>query len=131
MDPAKAEMPVNVAVTTEETYTPDAPWQKGSYALRKLYHDSSRPLLVIYTSPSCGPCHVLKPQLKRVINELEGQAQAVVIDIEADQEIAEQAGVNGTPTVQLFHRKSMVEQWRGVKQRSAFKSAIEALLEPA
>ena len=131
VDPAKAEMPVNVAVTTEETYLPDAPWQKGSYALRKLYHDSSRPLLVIYTSPSCGPCHVLKPQLKRVINELEGRAQAVVIDIEADQGIAEQAGVNGTPTVQLFHRKSMVEQWRGVKQRSTFKSAIEALLEPA
>ncbi len=131
VDPAKAEMPVNVAVTTEETYTPDAAWQKGSYALRKLYHDSSRPLLVIYTSPSCGPCHVLKPQLKRVINELDGRAQAVVIDIEADQEIAEQAGVNGTPTVQLFHRKSMVEQWRGVKQRSTFKSAIEALLEPA
>ena len=131
VDPAKAEMPVNVAVTTEETYAPDAAWQKGSYALRKLYHDSSQPLLVIYTSPSCGPCHVLKPQLKRVINELEGRAQAVVIDIEADQEIAEQAGVSGTPTVQLFHRKSMVEQWRGVKQRSTFKSAIEALLEPA
>ena len=131
VDPAKAEMPVNVAVTTEETYAPDAPWQKGSYALRKLYHDSSRPLLVIYTSPSCGPCHVLKPQLKRVITELGGRAQAVVIDIEADQDIAEQAGVNGTPTVQLFHRKSMVEQWRGVKQRSTFKSAIEALLEPA
>ena len=131
VDPAKAEMPVNVAVTTEETYAPDAAWQKGSYALRKLYHDSSQPLLVIYTSPSCGPCHVLKPQLKRVINELEGRAQAVVIDIEADQEIAEQAGVSGTPTVQLFHRKSMVEQWRGVKQRSTFKSAIEALLDPA
>ena len=74
VDPAKAEMPVNVAVTTEETYAPDAAWQKGSYALRKLYHDSSQPLLVIYTSPSCGPCHVLKPQLKRVINELEGRA---------------------------------------------------------
>ena len=73
VDPAKAEMPVNVAVTTEETYAPDAAWQKGSYALRKLYHDSSQPLLVIYTSPSCGPCHVLKPQLKRVINELKAE----------------------------------------------------------
>ncbi len=70
----------------------------------------------------------LKPQLQRVINELDGAAQAVVIDIEADQDIAEQAGVNGTPTVQLFHRKAMVQQWRGVKQRSVFKDAIEALL---
>ena len=127
----KAEVPTNVDTTTEATYDPKAPWQRGSYALRKLYHDSSNPLLVIYTSPTCGPCHVLKPQLRRVIDELDGHAQAVVIDIEADQKIAEQAGVNGTPTVQLFHNKSMVQQWRGVKQRSVFKQAIEQLLVPA
>ena len=131
VDPAVAERPVNVDVTTEATYDPQAQWQNGSFALRKLYHDSSKPLLVIYTSPSCGPCHVLKPQLQRVIQELGGSAQAVVIDIEADQEIAEQAGVNGTPTVQLFHNKAMVKQWRGVKQRSEFKAAIEACLQAA
>ena len=127
VEPAVAERPVNVEVTTEDSYDPNGLWQKGSFALRKLYHDSAKPLMVIYTSPSCGPCHVLKPQLQRVINELDGNAQAVVIDIEADQEIAEQAGVNGTPTVQLFHNKAMVKQWRGVKPRSEFKNAIEAL----
>ena len=131
VEPEKAEVPTNVDTTTEATYDPKAPWQRGSYALRKLYHDSSNPLLVIYTSPTCGPCHVLKPQLRRVIEELDGHAQAVVIDIEADQAIAEQAGVNGTPTVQLFHNKAMVQQWRGVKQRSVFKEAIEQLLVPA
>ena len=128
VEPAKAERPVNVDVTTEATYSPEGLWQKGGYALRKLYHDSNKPILVIYTSPSCGPCHVLKPQLQRVINELDGAAQAIVIDIESDQEIAEQAGVSGTPTIQLFHHKAMVKQWRGVKQRSEFKQAIEALL---
>ena len=54
-----------------------------------------------------------------------------ITDIEADQEIAEQAGVSGTPTIQLFHHKSMVNQWRGVKQRSEFKAAIEACLKNA
>ncbi|QNJ03994.1 thioredoxin-disulfide reductase [Synechococcus sp. PROS-U-1] len=131
VEPAVAERPVNVEVTTEATYDPQGLWQKGSFALRKLYHDSTKPLLVIYTSPSCGPCHVLKPQLRRVIEELNGSAQAVVIDIEADQEIAEQAGVNGTPTIQLFHQKAMVKQWRGVKQRSEFKAAIESCLQAA
>ena len=128
VEPGKAELPTNVDVTTETSYDPNGLWQKGSFALRKLYHDSDKPLLVVYTSPTCGPCHVLKPQLQRVIKDLDGAAQAVVIDIETDQDIAEQAGVNGTPTVQLFHRKAMVQQWRGVKQRSVFKDAIEALL---
>lgn len=129
VEPQKATAPQAIEATTEATYDAGAEWQKGSYALRKLYHDSNKPLLVIYSSPSCGPCHVLKPQLKRVLSELNGQAQGVEIDIEADQEIAEQAGVNGTPTVQLFFDKSLQQQWRGVKQRSEFKGAIEALLK--
>jgi thioredoxin reductase (NADPH) len=131
VEPQKAETPQTSEPVTEATYDPSGLWQKGSYALRKLYHDSTNPLLVVYTSPSCGPCHVLKPQLKRVLDELEGRAQGIEIDIEADQAIAEQAGVNGTPTVQLFHGKELKQQWRGVKQRSEFKAAIEQLLQTA
>jgi thioredoxin reductase (NADPH) len=129
VEPQKANAPQAIEATTEATYDANAEWQKGSYALRKLYHDSNKPLLVIYSSPSCGPCHVLKPQLKRVLSELNGQAQGVEIDIDIDQDIAEQAGVNGTPTVQLFFDKSLQQQWRGVKQRSEFKGAIEVLLK--
>ena len=51
------------------------------------------------------------------------------IDIEADPDIAKQAGINGTPTVQLFQSKVLKAQWRGVKQRSEFKQAIESILE--
>ena len=130
-EPAKAETPQTTAETTEATYDSNALWQKGSYALRKLYHDSTRPLLVVYTSPSCGPCHVLKPQLKRVLDELHGEAQGIEIDIEADQEIAQQAGVNGTPTVQLFFDKQLKQQWRGVKQRSEFMDSIRSVLSKA
>jgi thioredoxin reductase (NADPH) len=71
---------------------------------------------------------VLKPQLKRVLEELGGAAQGVEIDIEADQQIAQQAGVTGTPTVQLFCDKELKQQFKGVKQRSEFKAAIESLL---
>ena len=83
---------------------------------------------MVYTSPNCGPCHVLKPQLKRVLSELNGAAQGVEIDIEAEPAIAQQAGVSGTPTVQLFAAKELKQQWKGVKQRSEFRTAIEACL---
>ncbi|MBU6249829.1 MAG: thioredoxin-disulfide reductase [Cyanobacteria bacterium REEB417] len=128
VDPREVGEPTRTAESDEANFDPDALWQKGSYALRKLYHDSPKPLLVVYTSPTCGPCHVLKPQLKRVLEDLGGAAQGVEIDIEADQEIAVQAGVTGTPTVQLFFNKELKETFRGVKQRSTFKAAIEALV---
>ena len=128
VDPAPAGEPVRTATSDASNFDADALWQKGSFALRKLYHDSEKPLLVVYTSPSCGPCHVLKPQLKRVLEELGGRAQGVEIDLEAEAEIAQQAGVTGTPTVQLFFRKELVQQFRGVKQRSEFRAALEQLL---
>jgi thioredoxin reductase (NADPH) len=131
VDPAEVGEVQRTAVSDEANFDPNALWQKGGYALRKLYHDSEKPLLVVYTSPTCGPCHVLKPQLKRVLDELGGRAQGVEIDIEADQEIAQQAGVSGTPTVQLFFQKELKQQFRGVKQRSEFKAAIEQLLGAA
>ena len=112
----------------EETFDLNSEWQKGSYALRKLYHESKKPILVIFSSPSCGPCHVLKPQLKRVINEFDGGVQGIEIDIDKDQEIAKQAGINGTPTVQLFKDKLLKKQWQGVKQRSEFKKAIQNII---
>jgi thioredoxin reductase (NADPH) len=128
VDPAEVGEVKRTAVSDEANFDPNALWQKGSYALRKLYHDSDKPLLVVYTSPTCGPCHVLKPQLKRVLEELGGRALGIEIDIEAETEIAQQAGVTGTPTVQLFFRKELQQQFRGVKQRSEFRTAIEALL---
>ena len=128
VDPAEVGEPKRTAVSDEANFSSDALWQKGSFALRKLYHDSTKPLVVVYTSPTCGPCHVLKPQLKRVLDELGGQAQGIEIDIEAEQEIAQQAGVSGTPTVQVFLNKELKQQFRGVKQRSEFKAAIESLL---
>ena len=131
VDPAEVGEVQRTAVSDEANFDPNALWQKGGYALRKLYHDSEKPLLVVYTSPTCGPCHVLKPQLKRVLDELGGRAQGVEIDIEADQEIAQQAGVSGTPTVQLFFQKELKQQFRGVKQRSEFKAAVEQLLGAA
>ena len=131
VDPAEVGEVKRTAVSDATNFEPNALWQKGGYALRKLYHDSDKPLLVVYTSPTCGPCHVLKPQLKRVLEELAGRAQGVEIDIEAEPDIAQQAGVTGTPTVQLFFRKELKQQFRGVKQRSEFRNAIDALLGAA
>ena len=129
LEPSKAETTKTFEVSNKENFDPDKIWQKGSYALRKLYHETEKPLFVIYTSSSCGPCHILKPQLQRVLKESQGKAIGVEIDIESDQEIAKQADVSGTPTVHLFKNKELKEQWKGVKARSEYKSALELLVD--
>ena len=129
LEPSKAETIKTLEVSNEENFDPEKTWQKGSYALRKLYHDSQKPLFVIYTSSSCGPCHILKPQIHRVLNESNGKAIGVEIDIENEQDIAEQAEVSGTPTVHLFKNKKLIKQWKGVKARSEYKAALDELFD--
>tara|TARA_Y100001968_G_scaffold98016_1_gene87973 strand:+ start:14970 stop:16361 length:1392 start_codon:yes stop_codon:yes gene_type:complete len=125
VEPEKVFKSEPIEITDINSFNLNAPYQRGEYALRKLYHESSKPLLVIYTSTNCGPCHVLKPQIRRVLDELNGEAQGVEIDIELSPEIAKQAGINGTPTVQLFKSKNLIKQWKGVKQRSVYVEAIK------
>ena len=128
LEPSKADTTKNLEVSNEANFDPDKTWQKGSYALRKLYHETEKPLFVVYTSSSCGPCHILKPQLHRVLNESKGKAIGVEIDIENDQDIAQQAAVSGTPTVQLFKNKELKKQWKGVIARSEYKAALDELI---
>ena len=128
IEPSQAETSIALETSNEENFDPEKSWQKGSYALRKLYHETQQPLFVIYTSSSCGPCHILKPQLQRVLNESKGKAIGVEIDIESNQDIAKQAEVSGTPTVHLFKNKELIKQWKGVKARSVYKSALDELI---
>tara|TARA_B100000579_G_scaffold355228_1_gene310485 strand:- start:203 stop:1579 length:1377 start_codon:yes stop_codon:yes gene_type:complete len=129
IEPSQAETSIALETSNEENFDPEKSWQKGSYALRKLYHETQQPLFVIYTSSSCGPCHILKPQLQRVLNESKGKAIGVEIDIESNQDIAKQAEVSGTPTVHLFKNKELIKQWKGVKARSEYKSALDQLID--
>lgn len=100
----------------------------GGYALRKLYHKSDRLILVKYAAPSCGPCYSLKPILEKVVNEFVGKIHYVEIDIEQDPDIAQSAGVTGTPTIQFFKHKDLVKQLKGVKPKSQYRKIIQTYL---
>ncbi|WP_238993746.1 thioredoxin-disulfide reductase [Calothrix sp. PCC 6303] len=102
----------------------DATRHEGGYALRKLFHESDRLLVVKYVSPGCGPCRTLKPILNKVVDEFDNQIHFVEIDIDQDRDIAENAGVTGTPTVQFFKNKELVNEVKGVKQKSEYRQLI-------
>jgi thioredoxin reductase (NADPH) len=110
----------------EEEFNVHADKHKGQIALRKLYHESDRLMMVLYTSPTCGPCRTLKPILNKVVDEYTGKIHFIEIDIEADPEIAQAGGVNGTPTVQFFKNKDRLYNWPGVKMKKDYREVIDA-----
>ncbi|HEY9737837.1 MAG TPA: thioredoxin-disulfide reductase [Trichocoleus sp.] len=106
-------------------FDPDTTRHVGGYALRKLYHETDRLIMVKYAAPTCGPCHTLKPILNKVVDEFEGRIHYVEIDITEDPDVAEAAGVTGTPTVQFFKDKALVGELRGMKQKSQYREVIQ------
>lgn len=113
---------------TEASFELAATRFSGGYALRRLFHDSDRLIVVKYVSPNCGPCGILKPILDGVVNEYEGKIHFVEIDIEADPDIAQTAQVSGTPTVQFFKDRELIQHWQGIKQKSEFRQIIDSNL---
>lgn len=125
--PKHQEEPETVA-DTEETFDINATRFVGGFALRKLFHESDRLIVVKYVSPTCGPCKTLKPILNKVVDEYDGKIHFVEIDIEADPEIAKSAQVIGTPTIQFFKDKELLHELKGVKQKSEFRQVIDSHL---
>jgi thioredoxin reductase (NADPH) len=122
----KPETPAETkTVTTSANFDVTATHYVGGYALRKLYHETDRLIMVKYSSPTCGPCHSLVPILNKVVGEFDGRMHYIEIDVTEDPEIAESAGVVGTPTIQFFKNKDKVAELMGVKPKSLYRETIE------
>nr|POE61626.1 nadph-dependent thioredoxin reductase 3 [Quercus suber] len=79
----------------------------------KSQYESPRLICVLYTAPTCAPCRTLKPIPSKVIDEFDQNVYFVEIDIEEDPEIAEAAGIMGTPCVQFLKNKEMLRTMSG------------------
>ena len=112
----------------EAAYDPNLTSHYGGYALRKLFHESDRLIMVKYVSPTCGPCKTLKPMLDKIVTEYDHKIHFIENDIVEDPEIAKMGQVVGTPTVQFFYQQELVKEMKGVKQKSEYREVIDSYL---
>ena len=60
-----------------------------------------------------------------MVEEYGDRMHHVEIDIEADPEIAEAAGVMGTPRVDFFLNKERIQVMNGVKMKTEYRTLID------
>ncbi|MWG33087.1 thioredoxin family protein [Halomarina oriensis] len=80
-------------------------------------------VLVDYHAEWCGPCKMLEPTVKT----LAADSPAVVakVDIDENQSLAQQQGIRGVPTLQLYAGGRQVEEVVGVRDEGSLRSLIE------
>jgi thioredoxin reductase (NADPH) len=125
VDTKEASNEIKQQKVNKTNFNIDRTYHYGGYALRRLFHESDRLLIVKYVAPDCGPCQIITPLLDKVIAEYEADLHFVEIDIAAEPEIAKMGQIIGTPTVQLFGNRELFLELRGIKQKSEYRDAIE------
>mmetsp|Transcript_49290 Transcript_49290/g.107279 ORF Transcript_49290/g.107279 Transcript_49290/m.107279 type:complete len:630 (+) Transcript_49290:87-1976(+) len=77
-----------------------------------------RPVIVDFYSQSCGPCHMIAPVFRKISKEFAGRAYFRKVDVNRNQQTAQQQGIRGMPTFQFWLKGKKHHQFSGADEHS-------------
>lgn len=87
----------------------------------------STPVVVDFWASWCGPCKQLTPAIERVVKQYAGKVKLVKINVDENQELAQQFRVQSIPAVYGFKGGRPVDGFMGAVPESQIKQFIERL----
>ena len=87
------------------------------------------PVVVDFWAAWCGPCRMLGPTIESEVAKREGKIQLAKVDVDAEQMLAAQYGIQSIPTVAVFRDGKPVTGFVGAHSAEAIGRFLDQTIE--
>lgn len=86
------------------------------------------PVLVDFWAEWCGPCKTLSPLLERITDQAGGRFELAKVDVDANQELSAQFGIQSIPTVVAIRHGKEVDRFSGALPEASILTFIDGVM---
>ncbi len=89
----------------------------------------TRPVLVDFWAPWCGPCRQLTPIIEKVVRAAKGKVRLAKMNTDEHPAVAQQLGIQSLPTVYAFVNGQPVDGFMGAQPETQIKALVDRLVQ--